>query len=161
MRPIVQSTKKYVQWSLDGTVAGAIEKKDIVKAKDIDDVSAVVDVVAGSIIKAVYVELWITSDDATQSTFVFTIEKRTTATTAMTAAEAAALNDYHNKKNIFYTSMGLTGPKVDNPMPAFRGWIRIPKGKQRFGLEDVLSWNILAQSDGINHCGFATYKAYT
>jgi len=43
-----------------------------------------------------------------------------------------------------------------------RGWYKIPKTKQRFGLGDRLVLQIASQgTDALDFCGFATYKEYT
>ncbi len=161
MRPIIQSTKHYVQHSLAVVASGAILKKDLVVGQEMPDVSSAVDVLNGASVKAIYLELWVHSDDAASGTVIFTVEKRTKGMTVMSTANAALLNEYHNKKNIFYTTMGLIPNNVTYPWAVFKGWIKIPKGKQRFGMDDVLSWNLFAQSNGLSLCGFATYKAYT
>ncbi len=113
-----------------------------------------------STIKAVYIELWITGDDAVQGSGVVTVEKRPSGHAAPSAAEMASLDSYDNKKNILISHMGLFPPNTQNPVNIFREWIAIPKGKQSFGLADLLSLNILAQSDGVQFCGLAIYKEY-
>ncbi len=161
MRPIIQSTKHYVQHSLAVVASGAIAKKDLVKGQEMADVSSAVDVLNGATVKAIYLELWVHSDDAASGTVIFTVEKTSVGATAMSTANAASLNGYHNKKNIFYTTMGLIPNNVTYPWAVFKGWIKIPKGKQRIALDDTISWNLFAQSNGLSFCGFATYKAYT
>ncbi len=161
MRPVINSRKHYVQLSLGVTALGAITKLDIIKAVKVEDIAAASDVREGSVIKAVFVELWITSDDVTQSTSTITLEKKPASAPAMTAGQSALLDDYPNKKNVLYTTQGLVSPKTgSNPIPILRQWFKIPKGKQRFGLADQLVLNLHAVSDGINFCGFFTYKEY-
>ncbi len=163
MRPVITSDKHYVQWTLStlGTLATKTEEvlthAVLAKDKDLDT-----EVVVGSIIKAVYVELWITSDDTSQSSFVISVEKVPGSTSGFsTYAQSVALNSYTNKKNILYTTMGLMGPFDEFPLAAFKGWIKVPKGKQRMGLDDYLVLNISTISNGLTYCGFATYKEYT
>ncbi len=82
----------------------------------------------------------------------------------MNAADATALHDYDNKKNILFTAQGLLTPNDGGQVPVLRGWYKIPKGKQRFGLKDKLSVavrNNNATAIDINFCGLAIYKEYT
>ncbi len=102
--------------------------------------------------------MWAHSDDATSGTTIVTLEKRGGAQPAMAVGQSAALNAYVNKKNVFHTQMGLIGPSTQYPSDLVRGWFKIPRSKQRFGLGDVLTLNIHAQSNGIFVCGFMTFK---
>ncbi len=83
---------------------------------------------------------------------------------APTAGQIAALHDYANKKNILFTAQGLVTPTDGGQVPVLRGWYKIPKGKQRFGLGDRLFLTIRnnnAAAIDINFCGLAIYKEYT
>ncbi len=156
MRPIVHTEKHYVQFSLFAVAGGAISNRDIVDALAVP--TAIDEVKEGAIISAVYIEMWLTSDDAAQGTAIVTLEKVPAGATAMTSGQSAGLASYPNKKNVFYTFMGLVGPNVQPAVPSVRGWFKIPKGKQRFGLGDKLTLNVHGQSNGLSACGFATYK---
>lgn len=114
----------------------------------------------GSIIKAIYIEYWVTSDDATQGSIVLSVEKIPGGNITMSYAESIALNDYSNKKNIFYVTQGITNPLTGGSLPFIRQWVKIPKGKQRMGLGDILSINISGITNGANICGLAIYKEY-
>ncbi len=76
----------------------------------------------------------------------------------MAAGDAAALNAYDNKKNIIYTQIGLISDNLTYPMNVIKGWFKIPKGKQRMGLNDRWNLNIFAQSNGITGCGMFIFK---
>ncbi len=156
MRPRVRTEKHYVQQSLGTVASGAITSVSIINA--VAAPSTAVQVNEGAIISAVYIEMWLTSDDAAQGTAIVTVEKVIGSSAAMTTAESAALQGYDNKKNVFFTFMGLVSPNVQPAVPSVRGWFKIPKGKQRFGLGDQLRVNIHGQSNGANFCGFMTYK---
>ena len=160
MRPIVQSVKHYNHHTVLTITSAARLTLDIVKGQLLQDVNASNDVPAGAVVKAVYIELWVTSDDATQSQFIIALEKKSGSPTAMTAAQAQDLDDYPNKKNVLYVTQGLVTPQTGTPTPALRGWFKIPKGKQRFGMDDKLSLTILAIANGLRICGFNTYKHY-
>ncbi len=158
MRPMVHTEKHYNQESLFAVGAGAISNRII---SDAVAVPATADnqVREGSTISAVYIEMWITSDDdALPGSSIVTLEKVPGNGALMNAADSASLNAYENKKNVFHTQMGLTSTKLTYPMASVKGWFKIPKGKQRQGLGDRLLLNIHAQSNGLSACGFFTYK---
>ncbi len=161
MQAPITSRKHIVQHSLGSVTAGNVATADFILAVKPADANLPTEVVAGAVVKAVYIEYWVASDDATQSTFIFTIEKKSSTQTDITAAQMASLDGYGNKKNILFTSMGLTSQKIGTPTPVLRQWIKIPKGKQRFGLEDELVVNLMGQSDGVTFCGFALFKEYS
>ena len=103
---------------------------------------------------------WISSTDTAIGSFTITIEKNAAGAANMTAAQSVALHAYPNKKNILYTTQGLSAGSVSNPQPVVRQWIKIPKGKQRFGLGDRLTINILATATNLQFCGQFIYKSY-
>ncbi len=157
MRPRVHADKHILQQSVFAVASGAIANQVI--ATGVDIVAAQQQVRQGSTISAVYIEMWLTSDDATQGSAIVTLELVPgSTTTLMTAAESASLNTYDNKKNVLHTFQGLLGPNVQPAQMAVRGWFKIPKGKQRFGLNDRLVLNIHGQSNGLTGCGFFLYK---
>jgi len=157
MRPKVHTEKHMQQHSLATIAAGAITTISSIIAVAVPS-SSVTQVREGSTISAIYTEIWGTTDDAASGTVIVTVEKTVAGQTDMTTAQAAALNSYPNKKNILHTMMGLTPPDLQYPMPLLKGWIRIPKGKQRFSLGDELHINIFAQSNGVAFCGFTIFK---
>lgn len=157
MRPVVNTEKHIVQHSLFAVASGAVTNIELVKADAAP--AGASEVRVGSRISAVYIEMWLTGDDSVQGSCVVSVEKTTGGQTVfMTAAQAASLHTYGNKKNIFHTQMGLLPPNTQYPMQVIKGWIKIPKSKQRFGLLDRLILNILGQSDGVTGCGITIYK---
>ncbi len=156
MRPIINTEKHVVQQSLAAIAGGAI--LNFVLAKAVAAPVTLSQVREGAIISAVYIEMWIQTDDAALGSSIITFEKVPGAGVTMTTAESAALNTYDNKKNVFHIQMGLTPNNVTYPMASVKGWFKIPKTKQRLGLDDQLVLNIHAQSNGLNICGFAIYK---
>lgn len=153
----INSKKHYVQSSVFTVGLGA---KTAVVAVDADNGTTAQSVQEGSLIKAIWLEYWLTSDDSAQGSFVISVEKVPGGSSIMTYAESIALQTYRNKKNILYTTQGLVGPFDEQPLPLLKQLILIPKGKQRFGLEDQLLINISGITNGVNVCGFATYKEY-
>ncbi len=158
MRPRVHTEKHMVQFSLGTVASGALTGNVLVNTPQTTTPSTPSEVREGSTISAVYVEMWLTSDDGGQGTAIVTLEKRDGGVPIMTAANSASLDSYNNKKNVLHTFMGLIGGNTQYPTAAFRGWLKIPRSKQRFGILDSLILNIHGQSNGVSFCGFATYK---
>ncbi len=159
MKPVIHSTKHYVQWTLQtiGTLATLVSE-DISIGTISTGANLATEVEEGALVKAVYVELWLTSDDTSGSSFTISLEKNPGSGGLMSYAESIALFTYTNKKNILYNTMGLVGPNDEVPIPVIRQWFKIPKGKQRMGLNDTIKLNISAITNGLTYCGFATYK---
>ena len=61
VRPMVHSTKHYVQQSIGTVVVGTNENTNFAAAVEVSDKNLVTEVEEGSTIKAVYLELWIRS----------------------------------------------------------------------------------------------------
>ncbi len=159
MRPRVHTRKHYVQQSIANVAASAIAQFKIVEAvQDVGVGTVPFEVIEGAVISAVYCEIWITSGDAAQATAIVTLEKLQAGATNMTTTESGLLNSYDNKKNVFYTFMGLVAPNVQVATPSIRAWMKIPKSKQRFGLGDKFVLNVHGQSNDVNLCGFFTFK---
>ncbi len=160
MRAPIHSRKHYVQTSLSTVTTGAEASEIIVFAKE--SPSIVSDVVEGAIVKAVYWELWAIGSVSNQFLTVI-FAKYPGGVNDATITEMAALGDWDNKKNILFTHQALaSNDGIAAPIPIYRGWIKIPKGKQRMGLGDSLKFQIASRgSDDIIYCGFATYKEYT
>ncbi len=162
VRPVVHSTKHYVQTSLATVAAGTILSVTASNGVAVQNKDNSQEVEEGSTVKALYVELWVRSGEITPGTFIFIIEKRPAGHAAPSTAEMAALHDYDNKRNVLYTTQGLTNDANADAIAVYRAWIKIPKGKQRQGLGDRLAWSIFAQGAiDLHVCGFMTYKEYS
>ncbi len=161
MRPIVQSNKHYVQTTLS-TLTPAAGVANIILAQALDVVAAgnPTHVKTGAVIKAVFVEHWIRTGDTAPGAVQATILKIPGAGVVPTTADMAALHAYNNKKNIFYVTQGLTNDQDADATPFIRQWFKIPKSKQRFGLDDLLVLNLRTIALDQIHCGFVTYKEY-
>ncbi len=158
MRPTINTEKHIVQQSLAAVASGAISFVEFIDAKANPSAATPADCREGCVVSAIYIEMWATSDDATAGTTICTVERLPSGRASMSAAQSAALDGYDNKKNVLNIMMGLIGPNTQYPMNLVKGWFKIPKGKQRFGIGDRLGLNIHAQSNGMSFCGFATYK---
>ncbi len=157
MRPTINTDKHIKQDSLFTIASGGISNRNIAEAVAVPD-GTPTKIRVGAIISAVYIEMWLTSDDATQGSVIVTLEKLPGGNPDMSVGNAAALHSYPNKKNILHTQMGLLPPNTQYPMPVIKNWFKIPKGKQRFGLGDQLHLNIFGQSNGVNGCGVIIFK---
>ncbi len=158
MRPQINSVKHYHQRSKGDIAELTIEPTNFVVATE--NPSGPTAVRIGSTIKAVYVEFWINADSSQLGSFQLTVEKLSSGQGNMSFIDAGQLHDYPNKKNIFYTTQGLAGDNNANPMPIVRQWIKIPKGKQRMGLGDIIAVNIAALESNITRCGLMIFKEY-
>ncbi len=160
----INSIKHYVPKTNTGVASGGLVSEFIADAVVAPATASPFSVREGSIIKAVHVEVWIIGDEATDTTsqFVFVVEKAPGNTTAITVTNLLNLGSYPNKKNVLYTSQGVLGAGIDGngAIPVFRGWILIPKGKQRMGLDDSLRWHLTGVGS-LRVCGLVTYKEFT
>ncbi len=161
VRAMVHSTKHYVQQSIGTAVVGTPISTIIATAVKVVDKNGTAEVEEGTSIKAVYLELWLRSAATAAASFTCIVVKRPSGLGAPSAADLAALGDMDNKKNIFFTSQGLVNDVDSTALNIYRGWIKIPKSKQRMGLGDTLSWHLSAIGQSINFCGFQTYKEYS
>ncbi len=164
MKPVIHSTKHYVQMSRFTVTANAAVTKVIIDSTDVAAKTDVFEVEEGAVVKAVFIELWAEAATIDGSTIVALI-KMPSNLTNITFAQLAALGNYDNKKNVLFFHQGLAADDgVSGPYPLMKGWYKIPKSKQRFGLSDRLVIATASQTPGstsVDFCGFATYKEYT
>ncbi len=162
MKPIIHSTKHYVQQSRSQVATVSLVGISIIHSVEGTVANAVDEVVEGATVKAVFVEMWLL-DTANDGSFIVNLERIDALASAMNFTQSNALGTYKNKKNILYVTQGLSPNNgVGNPVPIIRQWFKIPKGKQRFGLDDKLRLNIT--NNGLNDlefCGFFTFKELT
>ncbi len=160
----ITTLKHYVQFSSGTDVSGAITLLTAVNSVVAPAAATTADVKQGSVVKAVYFELWVQGlTTGNHSQFTMTIEKLPTSAVAQTFTNSQNLSAYVNKKNILYTTQGIVGNLIDGSpaVPIIRNWVKIPKGKQRMGLGDRVVLNISAVGDSLRRCGMSTYKEYT
>ncbi len=162
MRPVIHSTKHYVQITRSTAAAAATNTEDLVLSVEGTTANLVDEVVEGAIVKAVFVELWLL-DSGNAGSFVITLAKYPSGESALGTAVANALGTWGNKKNILYVTQGLSpNDGIDPPVVLIRQWFKIPRTKQRMGLNDKIRLTITNNSaQDLFYCGFATYKEYT
>jgi len=159
----INTIKHYVHRPLIAVASGVLLSHVIAHSVVAPATASADEVKEGSVIKAIYVEMWINNQEATgtDAQFVLIVEKAPGNTTAMTAAQSLNLGAYPNKKNILYSSEGLLSAAVDGAqsVPVIRSWVMIPKGKQRMGLDDQLIVHVSAVG-ALKACGLNTYKEF-
>ncbi len=165
MRAVISSRKHYVQFTEFTVASATVTSHTYVQGVNPSAVNANFEVEEGSIVKAIYLEYWLQGDETAVGSFVFTVEKQQASIGPPTFSQMTTLDAYPNKKNVLFTSQGLiaagSGSSSGNPSPILRQWIKIPKGKQRFGLQDKIIVNIAALgASAIVGCAFGTYKDY-
>ncbi len=162
MKAPIHSDKHYFQVSLTNVVTGVTLESIIIQAVEGSVAAGVNQVVEGALVKAVYGEMWAIGSSSNQF-FTAAIIKLPGGALSPVTANMAALGTYTNKKNVLYTTQGLaSNDGIAMPLPIFKQWFKIPKGKQRFGLGDELVFVLASRGSAtITICGFFTYKEYT
>ncbi len=160
MKPVINSEKRIVQTTLTEVMAGAVGNINLINCVQDPTASAPQEIRAGTVVKAVYLEYWLLASSQQPSTQTLLIEKLSSGQVAVDTTQIANLNGYENKKNILETHQGLVGDANSNPIPVFRGWVKIPKGKQRFGFGDKLTLTLKSITEDTQLCGIAIFKAY-
>ncbi len=160
MKSPIHSVKHYVHNSTATTATGVLKVFTVVKGENV--IANAQDVIEGAVVKAIYIEWWLLGQGATgeDTQINCIIEKVTGVSTAITAAQMVNLGAYPNKKNIFFAFQGVVGDKFTNSIPIYRGWLKIPRGKQRIGLDDKFVMTTLSTGQSMQTCGFSTYKEY-
>ncbi len=159
MKAVIHSTKHIVQFPINQIATGVRENLTIIVARENTAANLANEVVEGSVIKAVYVEMWL-QNQSNLGHFVAILEKVQAGLAGASFTDLGNLFAYVNKKNIFNTQEGLTAnDAVQGPIPILRQWFKIPKGKQRFGLGDSLVLSISnPSSSSLDRCGVMIYK---
>ncbi len=161
MRPVLQSRKHIVQIALSSQTGVGTQVLLISESIEGQHTKST-DVSEGALVKAVWIELWCVSAGTTIGSFTSILYKNPGGANGVLDADMAALHDWDNKKNILYTTQGITPDADQFPMNVFKGWSKIPKGKQRQGLGDKIQIGLRNNiADDLNFCGFATFKEYT
>ncbi len=164
MKAPIHSKKHIFQISQSTVAQAAVANSSFIQAIE-GAATSPIHVEEGALVKACYVEFWVSQDSAsTVGSYTVILSKDPGGNAGTTSAQMAALHDYDNKKNILFTGQGLLTPNDGGQVPVMRGWYKIPRGKQRMGLGDVmrisLRNNNLTAID-INFCGLVLFKEYS
>jgi len=162
VRAMVYSVKHYVSVTVTPVSSASTVVFTVADAVDRTLANIANEVSQGSSIKAVWMEMWIKADITAQF-FTAVFGKLPAGVGNYTQAELVDLYTSDKKKNILYTTQGLTSEdSVSGPINIYKGWIKIPKGKQRMGLGDRLQFALSSRATGIvTFCGMFIYKEYT
>ncbi len=161
VRPMVHSTKHYVQTSIATITGGGLLNTTLVDSVSVSDKNTPNEVEEGNSVKAIYCEYWLRAGSTTPSSFVAAVYKVPGGGAAFSVAEMAGLGLVDNKKNILFTSQGLVNDQDSTALNLYRGWIKIPKSKQRMGLGDRMILTVSAIAVDIQICGLTIYKEYS
>ena len=160
MKAPIVSRKHIVQHTITQVPTLTVDTKSEINAVAVQDVNLAQEVVEGSIIKAVFIERWLLGT-FNEGSFVLIVEKSVGGQGVPLITDMTTLDAYPNKKNILFTSQGLLSEDNANPIPVLRQWIKIPRGKQRFGLDDKLRVCIASiGGESVQYCGLTIYKSY-
>ncbi len=156
LRPI-NSVKNIVDGVFLGVAAAAVTPIDIAVAIN-TYAGATTTVPIGAKVSSIYLFIQIISTTGTANADWF-IAKANTATTLAMPVPGATGGDL-NRRFILHEEKGIPGNASDGAYPlTFKGVIKLPKGRQRFGEGDFL--RIFARSADIhNICVKAIYKFY-
>ncbi len=162
MKPVINSRKHLVQFTEFTVASASVTTHLISRALAVQNVNSPAEIVEGTVVKAVYIEMWLLGQGgAVGFSFVAMLEKAPAGALPPTFSQMTTLDAYQNKKNILYTTQGLLGADDTNPTPILRQWMKIPKGKQRQGLEDEIRFSIATLgSEDVLGCGLYIYKSY-
>ncbi len=158
VRPTINSEKHVVQLGFNNVAIDAVRSSLLISANE--SPTGANQVRVGAVVKAVYVEMWQQGEGMATGTSITILEKISSGQIPPSVAQMLDLHSYPNKKNVLFSHQGLSSDQNTNAVPVMRGWYKIPKGKQRFGLGDSFRIEQLAQVDGFNICGLVIYKEY-
>jgi len=162
VRPIIHTDKRYNQFTPQTVLVTSTSAFDIVHAVALQDANTAKEIVEGSVVKAVYIEIWLTAEiTETTGSFQVTLEKVPNWSANATHTQLGLLSTYDNKKNVLYVTRGLAPISTTNPIPVVRQWFKIPKGKQRMGLGDKIIVHVSAITNPLTWCGFFLFKVQT
>ncbi len=162
MKAIINSVKHIVQTTLTTLEEQTATGITIANAVTTEPTTPT-HVVVGSVIKAVFCELWLVGESAQVCTATWNFEKLEGGASNITQAQMQDLHDYPNKRNLLKIGQGVIGDNNSNPIPILREWIKIPKGKQRMAQSDILKINLSCVGEvdnGLEFCGTFVYKEY-
>ncbi len=135
----------------------------IAESQDSATLAVPADVERGCVIKAIWIEIWVTATEeiATGITNLVEFYLFKNPGSNLTSPIPGTEGSSNEKSFIFKKWKGIIGSRtVGFPAYAWKGWCKIPKGKQRMAANDV--WQLIMQSSGTNAlaCASFIYKWY-
>ncbi len=158
MKAPINSTKHYVHIPIQSIADGARGSIILSTSVILPATAAANEVREGSVIKAIFLELWLSNDtaDFTANACMGILQQ---GAAVPTFAQMNNMGAFEGKNNILEFHQGLAAAD-GNVIPMFRGWIKIPKGKQRQALGNETFCAASFTGSAGQFCGFATYKEY-
>ncbi len=158
----INATKHYTNRSNTALVSGTINATTLVQSVVAPGVANAFSVTEGAVIKAMFIEFWLKSSAAAgeDTQFNFNICKIPGGATPPDVTDMLNMGAYDNKKNCFFNTQGVIGDLTTQAIPLIREWLKIPKGKQRFGLGDRMVATVLSTGTAAQICGQSVYKEY-
>ncbi len=161
-RPVIDSNKNIVS-AFTALADGTKLNVTIAEAQDSATLAVSKDVERGCVIKAIWIEFWISATAVvapavTNGIDCYLWKNPGSNLTSPTPGTEGTSNE---KRFIFRVWKGLIGTRTEGFEPyTFKGWIKIPKGKQRMAANDL--WQIVLLSSGVNaiFCHKFVYKWY-
>ncbi len=135
----------------------------IADAQDSATLAVTQDVERGCVIKAIWIEFWITATELFADAITNGIDLYLFKNPGqnLTSPIPGTIGSSNEKKFIFKTWKGITGARSQGfPPYSWKGWVRVPKRYQRMGAND--RWQIILQATGSNilFCSNFVYKWY-
>ncbi len=157
LRPI-NSVKNIVDGVFLGVGAAVVTPVDLAVTTN-DYTGGVTQVPIGAKVSSVYLFVQVISTGTGTSNADWFIAKANTATTLDMPVPGATGGNV-NRRFILHEEKGLPGNNSDGAAPlTFRGVIKLPKGRQRFGEGDFLRL-FIRSADAYNACVKCIYKFY-
>ncbi len=159
---IVDSNKNIVS-AFTAATAGTKTAILIAEAQDSPTLAVTQDVERGCSIKAIWIEFWVsaTAEAAVGITHGIDMYLFKNPGSNLTSPIPGTEGSSNEKRFIFKVWKGLIGARTQGFQPySWKGWIKIPKGKQRMAVNDI--WQLVFQSTGVNVlvCHKFVYKWY-
>ncbi len=157
LRPI-RSIKHVVDIQSSLAAGGNQENQDLVSALDSPTTANVDSVEIGSRVSSIYlnVQVYATSEASLANVYMFII-KNPGGNITPPAANAVGASD--NKKFVIHQEMRMMGgATTEIPITLFNGVIKIPRGYQRMGTNDILQLSVQTPGNAIDYCVQCIYK---
>ncbi len=158
LRPI--NRIKHVVDKQDATTAGTQASFNLIVADDDPLLSTPAKVHTGSTVGSIYLKVEaVATTSAALSNCYLIIFKNPGGNLTIPTANTVGTND--NKRYVIHQEMIMFQQQTNsNPRTLFNGVIKIPKGYQRNGPNDILLLAILAPGVNINFCVQCHYKEF-
>ncbi len=161
MRPVIHTIKHIVQKTNTSITNGAITNLIIADGAVAPATATTSEIIEGSKVATVWVEIWLLGGGSSgiDTQFILAIEKVPASMVGgMSFGSITNLMAYANKNNILHVSQGVIGDNGTQSIPIYRGWLKIPKGKQRFIANDRLIANLTTIGADMQSCSVFVYK---